>query len=58
MHAGNGQGGGYGGAHQTFGTTPQRGGCDTGAPTAPTVVGDSNLTRAFFGGMLTMLWVT
>jgi hypothetical protein len=48
---GNGQGGGYGGAHASVGTTPQRGGCDSGIPTAPITVGDADITRAYFGGV-------
>jgi len=49
--SGNGQGGGYGGAYATVGSTPQRGGCDNLAPTAPSIVGSNLMWDAlFFGG--------
>jgi len=49
--AGIGRGGGYGGAHGSIGTAPNRGGCDSLAANAPSLVGQSTVsTSIFFGG--------
>lgn len=65
---GNGQGGGFGGGHATRGDKPACGGCDAGCgrgatlagitgnvPFAPSLIGDEDFARVFFGGMLDTL---
>ena len=49
--SGNGAGGGFGGACLTVGTTPERGGCDSFAPVAPSTVGtDALWISVYLGG--------